>query len=67
MKRLLLTFVLMAAVTVASGACCGTAEASTRPHTKRTTNTVRQKKAVKCKTCTAFKCHLPRKRRHARR
>ena len=42
MKRLLLTFVLMAAVTVASGACCGTAEASTRPHTKRTTNTVRQ-------------------------
>lgn len=55
------------AVSAVTGACRGTAEASTRPHTKRIVNTVKQKKAVKCKTCTAFKCDLPRKRRHARR
>lgn len=67
MKRFLLTIVLAMAVSAVTGACRGTAEASTRPHTKRIVNTVKQKKAVKCKTCTAFKCDLPRKRRHARR
>lgn len=62
MRRLLLTIVLLATVTVAAGACRGTADVSGNPYTRKT-NTVRPRKAVKCKTCTVFKYNTPKKRR----
>jgi len=61
MRRLLLTIVLLATVSVAAGACQGTAEVG-NPYTRKT-NTVKPRKAVKCKTCTVFKCDTPKKRR----
>lgn len=67
MKRALLTIVLMSAVLVASGACRGTARTTSRPDTKKIVNTVKTKRTVKCKSCTAFKCENPKKRRYAKR
>ena len=65
MKRVLLTIVLLAAVSVATGACRGAAEVG-NPYTRKT-NTVKPRKAMKCKTCTVFKCETPKKRKNARK
>lgn len=61
MKRLLLTIILMCAVMAASGSCTS-AKASSRPNMRKTVKTVKVKRSVKCKTCTAFKCEQPKKR-----
>lgn len=61
MKRLLLTIILLCAVTVASGSC-SSAKAGTRTNMRKTVKTVKVKRAVKCKSCTAFKCEQPKKR-----
>lgn len=65
MKRLLLTIILIAAVSVASGACCGTATAADRPNTKAV-KTAKQKHASAYKPCTGSRCAIP-KRKHAKR
>lgn len=65
MKRVLLTLILIAAVSVTSGSCCGSACAANRPNTKAV-KTVKQKKAKKYETCTAFKCNPP-KHKYAKR